>query len=417
MRSTRKPKINKEPCMRISQFGKLLYRGFGIKDVIIKFIKIIEGSIVFTVKTKQCLHKCSKCNSRNVRIRDSKTRRLKLIPLGRMQCWLEIRVHKFYCNNCHSSTWMNLPFAAGKLPMTTSYVQYTLSMIKIGTIQSIADFLGLNWNTVKNIHKAYLQKKYEKINYKNLVYLSMDEFSIKRGHKYMTVFLDLSTGRIIYACEGRSIECLEPFLQKLKKRAKKLQAIAMDLSPTYISAISRILPDVAIVFDRFHVVKLLNVMMDDIRKTEREACLKEGLNVGKGDRFLVLKNFKDLDSNQKGRLEKLCEINEVIAKAYLMKEQFRTFWEQGTIEKAACFLMAWIGEALLSDIPALEKMGYSMINHGIGLLSYYDHPISNGRIEGTNNKIKVLKRRGYGYRDMEYFRLLLYDLHTKQHAA
>ena len=403
--------------MRISKLGKLLYRGFGIKDVIIKWIDFIEGALVFNVETKQCLRKCSKCNSRNVKKKQSKLRRLRLIPLGKMQCWLEIMVHKFYCHDCHSSTWMKLPFAAGKLPMTISYVQYTLSLIKIGTVQGIAIFLGLHWKTVKNIHKDYLQKKYEKISYKNIVYLSMDEFAIKKGHKYMTVFLDLCTGRIVYVCEGRSIECIEPFLQKLKKRAKKLLAIAMDLSPTYISAIKSILPHVAIVFDRFHVVKLLNNMMDDLRKSEREACLKVGLDVGKGDRFLFLKNFGDLNTNQQGRLEQLFEINKVLAKVYFMKEQFRTFWEQSTIEKAACFLIAWICEALASDIPALQKMAYSMINHGEGLLSYYDHRISNGRIEGTNNKIKVLKRRGYGYRDMDYFKLLLYDLHASKQVA
>jgi len=306
-----------------------------------------------------------------------------------------------------------LPFAAGKMPMTRSFVEYTLSLVKIGTIQAIASFLGLHWKTVKNIHKEYLQKKYGNVNYKNLAYLSMDEFSIKKGHKYMTVFLDLGTGRIIYACEGRSLESIEPFLQKLKKKARKLQAIAMDLSPSYVSAIKKILPQVAIVFDRFHVVKLLNGMLDNLRKTERVRCAKEGLDIGKGDRFLFLYNFENLDGHKQDRLENLLKINEVLAIAYMMKEQFRTFWEKPSKEDAAKFLITWVLGAVSSCIPELEKMGYTMLRHKEGLLAYYDHPISNGKIEGVNNKIKVKKRQGYGYRDIDYFTLLLYDLHEK----
>lgn len=405
---------NKVACMSASRLTKLLYNGFGIKSVIVKSIEFVGKEIlVFTVRLKPNLKKCSKCCSKNVQIKESKTRRLKLIPLGKLSCFLDVLVYKFKCKDCGCSAWGKLPFAAGKLPMTLSFVEYTLSLVKIGTIQAIATFLGIHWKTVRNIHKEYLQKKYTKINYKNLVYLSMDEFSIKKGHKYMTIFLDIRTGRIIYACEGRSLESIEPFLQKLKKKARKLEAIAMDLSPSYISSIKKILPQVAIVFDRFHVVKLLNEMLDTLRKSERSRCKKEGLDIGKGDRFLLLHNFENLDEHKHYRLEKLLEINTVLAVAYTMKEQFRIFWEKSSKKEAAEFLIAWVLSAITSYIPELEKMGYSMLRHKEGLLAYYDHPISNGKIEGVNNKIKVKKRQGYGYRDTGYFTLLLYDLHEK----
>lgn len=400
--------------MSVSKLSKLLHNGFGIKSVIVKSINFIEKEVLeFTVQIKPCLKKCSRCRSRNVQVKESKNRRLRLIPIGKMECFLKVKVYKFYCKDCDRSAWIKLPFAAGKLPMTISFVEYTLSLVKIGTIQAIAAFLGLQRKTVKNIHKAYLKKKYEKISYKNIAYLSMDEFAIKKGHQYMTVFLDLRTGRIIYACEGRALENIEPFLQKLKKKARNLQAIAMDLSPSYISAIKNILPNVDIVFDRFHVVKLLNGMMDDLRKSERARCEKEGLDIGKGDRFLFLKNFEDLDMTQQGKLNKLLEINEVLATAYTMKEQFRTFWNKESKQEAAKFLIVWILSARLSDISILHKMADTMIRHAEGLLAYYDHPISNGKIEGINNKIKVKKRQGYGYRDTDYFTLLLYDLHKQ----
>ena len=230
----------------------------------------------------------------------------------------------------------------------------------------------------------------------------------------MTIFLDIRSGKIIYAVEGRSVENICPFLQKLAKRARKLKAIAMDLSPSFISAVKKHLPNVKIVFDRFHVTKILNQALDELRKEEwknRNFSGKE--QIGKGDRFLFFRNYEDMKEEEQNKLNHLLEINKTLAIAYAMKEQFRTFWEKGSQKEAAKFLLHWILSAILSDIPALEKVGKTFLKHSEGLLNYFDHPISNGKIEGTNNKIKVQKRCGYGYRDMNYFTLLLYDLHEK----
>ena len=280
-------------------------------------------------------------------------------------------------------------------------------------VKSVADYLTLQWKTVKNIHKDYLSEKYQKISYKNIVYLSMDEFSIKKGHSYMTIFLDLKSGRIIYAVAGRCVADIRPFLEKLAKKARKLKAIAMDMSRSYISAIREYLPHVAIVFDRFHVVKILNEALDEIRKKEREKYAAKGEKIGKGDRFLFLRNFEDLDNDEQGRLKKLFEINAVLAKAHIMKEQFREFWNKTNKEEAAHFLVHWIYAAVHSNIKPLVQAAFTLLAHYEGLLNYFDHFISNGQIEGTNNKIKVLKRSAYGFRDLEYFKLLLFDLHEK----
>lgn len=400
--------------MTASKFSKLLYNGFGIKSVIINNIDIKEKSIAFECLLKSRLKKCSKCKSYNVHVKDTKTRRLRLVPLGKLACFLVITIHKFKCQECHSSSWVNLPFAVGKLPMSRAFVNHILSMVKIGTIQSISKFLGLNWNTVKNIHKDWLTKKYKKLNYNNLTYISVDEFSMKKGHKYMTVFTDIRTGRIVYAIEGRRVEDIAPFLRKLKKRAKKLKAIAMDMSKSYISAVKNILPNVSIVFDRFHIMKLLNESLDLIRKEEFRKAKELGLDIGKGDRFLFLYNFENLEDDKKSKLQTLLDINKPLSIAHTMKEQFRTFWDKESKMEAAKFLIRWIYEAINSEIKLLVKTAKTILDHSEGLLNYFDHTISNGKAEGVNNKIKVLKRNGYGYLDIEYFILLLYDLHEKK---
>jgi Transposase and inactivated derivatives len=330
-----------------------------------------------------------------------------------MKCVLEITVHKFKCKDCKACRWVNLPFAVGKLPMTKAFVNYIISLIKISTVKSIAGLLNLQRKTVKNIHKDWLTEKYKKISYKKLTYISMDEFSIKKGHTYMTVFLDLKTGRIIYAVEGRRIEDIRPFLEKLRKRARNLKAIAMDMSTSYISAVKEYLPRVDIVFDRFHVVKILNTAVDEVRRQERRKYEVAGMQIGKGERFLFLRNFEDLNTDERGRLKLLFEINETLAKAHMLKEQFREFWGKTSRQEAAFLLVNWIFTAIKSNIKPIVQVAHTMLSHYEGLLSYFDHRISNGKIEGTNNKIKVLKRTAYGYRDLKYFTLLLLDLHQK----
>jgi transposase len=399
--------------MPTSKIGKFFYNAFGIKGVTLKSFNVIENVFVFACELHAALKKCSKCHSKNVHKKDTKTRKLKLVPVGRRKCILEIVVHKFKCKDCGCSAWVDLPFAVGKLPMTRPFVNYILSLVRLGTIKAIAMFLDLEWKTVKNIHKDYLKEKHKKISYKNLAYLSIDEFSIRKGHKYMTVFLDISTGKIIYAVVGRAVEDIESFLKKLAKRARKLKAIAMDLSPSYISAVRKYLPDVPIVFDRFHVMKILNQALDELRKKEREKYRAEGLDIAKGDRFLFFRNYEDLSMSEQDKLKQLFEINVTLAKAHAMKEQFRGFWEKSSMEEGAKFLVHWIHTAVSSRISALAKVGFSFLRHYEGLLSYFDHHISNGMLEGINNKIKVQKRMAYGYRDNDYFILLLFELHEK----
>ena len=230
----------------------------------------------------------------------------------------------------------------------------------------------------------------------------------------MTIFTDISTGQIIHAVEGRKEEFLRPFLKLLSKKAKRLRGIGIDMSAAYASSIKKHLPNVAIIFDRFHVTKLLNHTIDKIRRSEFAKYQNKGLGVLKGQRFLLLRNFVDLDDAQKSSLMKLLEVNESLAIAHAMKEQFRLFWQCNSASEGARFLAWWIIPALESGVIQLANVARTLLRYSEGLLSYFEHRINNGKAEGINNKIKVLKREAYGFRDQEYFKLKLYNLHKKK---
>jgi transposase len=176
------------------------------------------------------------------------------------------------------------------------------------------------------------------------------------------------------------------------------------------------LPDIDVVFDRFHVVGLLNKAIDDIRRDQQAKCNAVGLRAIKGMRFLLLKNYENLGVKKQSSLGCLLEVNQPIALAHTMKEQIRLFWSKQTRKEGSKFLVWWIMDAVESGISELQKAGRTLLRHWQGLVNYFSHPITNGKTEGINNKIKTMKRQAYGFRDMEYFKLRLYNLHKVRYS-
>jgi transposase len=399
--------------MSLSKFFHTLFK---TKIAILKCVKELEDSIVFHAQIHKHHKRCACCKSKYVRIKDSKERTFRGCDLGGKKTFMKLMTYKFRCLNCGKTRWMDLPFTMGKLPMMRSFIEYVISLAAISTLQDVARFLSLEWKTVKNIDRANLRRRPKQFSFRKLRYLSIDEIAIKKGHNYMTIISDVSTGQIIYAVKGRKEEELRGFLRQLALRARRLRGVAMDMSAGYARLVRKYLPHAAIIFDRFHVTKVLNKAVDDLRKAECRKYYAQGLNIGKGDRFLLLHNFDNLDDAQKSSLEKLFEVNRALAIAYTMKEQFRVFWNGKTREDGARMLIHWCTQAYLSNIPQLKKAAKTLIRHADGLLNYFDHRISNGKAEGINNKIKVMKRQSYGFRDIEYFILKLYNLHKTKHV-
>lgn len=230
----------------------------------------------------------------------------------------------------------------------------------------------------------------------------------------MTVVVDLETGRIVHAVEGRSKESIMPFLRKLARRAVNLIAMAMDMSGSYESAVREVLPKVDIVFDHYHVMALCSKAIDEIRRDQQNRCNAIGLRILKGQRFLLLRNFEKLGTRDKSSLEALLEVNKPLAVAHTLKEQLRLFWIKPNSQEGAHYLGWWIIEAIESQVKELAKVARTLLNHFEGLLTYFKHRLTNAKTEGINNKIKTLKRQAYGYRDMEYFKLRLYYLHKQE---
>lgn len=243
--------------------------------------------------------------------------------------------------------------------------------------------------------------------------IGIDEFSVRRGVEFRTIVVDLDTGRIVHVGKGRGGDALLPFWRRVKRHGVKIRHVATDLSSAFIASVLKNAPEAKLVFDHFHVVKLMNEALDDIRRTlyrhERSVMRRRVLL---GTRYLLLRNAEDiLDSKYRSRLDNALAMNEPLSKAYYLKEAMRRIWMQPAKEAAEKELYAWVGQARQSKVPQLVRMAATLMSRRTGILAWYDCHFSTAKVEGINNKIKVLKRNAYGFRDDKYFKLRLFALH------
>lgn len=394
----------------------ILYHTYGINGVQYKSTKFLCGMTIIHAELNQSAESCSKCGSSQLRFHEVRERRLQMPPTGSKPCWLYLKMRRRLCMDCYNKWWPQPSFISGQRRMVRSFERYVIRLTASMTLQDVANHLKISWNTVRDIHKDYLKRKYCKpFDLKELTYIGIDEFSIGEGHDYMTIFINLETTQIVYAVEGRDRETIIPFLKKLAKKAINLKAIAMDMSGPYKSAVGEFLPHLDIVFDRFHVMQLMNRGIDEIRRNQQRAYKKEGNEVLKGCRYLLLRNIESLEPVQRTGLQILLEMNAPIGCAHMLKEQLREFWNQPDRQTATIFLLKWIYcGGIESGIEQIVKIARTLLHHHKGLINYYSHKITNATTEGVNNKIKTLKRQAYGYRDMEYFKLRLYHLHVQK---
>jgi transposase len=319
---------------------------------------------------------------------------------------------------CGAVRQVRVSFADARRSYTKAFERHALDLSRHMTIRDVARHLRVSWDVVKDIQKRYLGRKFGRVKLKHLRQIAIDEIAIGRGQRYLTVVLDLESGAVVFVGDGKGADALKPFWKRLKASHAKVKAVAMDMSPAYISAVMKHLPKAVLVFDHFHIIKLFNEGLSDLRRDlYREATEKLHKKVLKGTRWLLLKNPENLDETR-DEPKRLCEalkLNEPLATAYYMKEDLRRVWQQPDKQAARRVLMAWIRRAETSGIRMLIKFAHTLAGHRKQILAYYDYPISTGPLEGTNTKIRVLQHQAYGFRDIDFFKLKIYALHETRY--
>jgi transposase len=396
----------------------LLYHAFAIRGYDYVKTDYVQGAVAFTICQSPQDWRCAACGGRQVIGRGHVERCFRAVPIGRRPVSIVLPVQRVGCLACGVVRQVDVAFADPRRSYTRAFERYALDLSQHMTIKAVAHHLGVSWDVIKDIQKRDLQRRFARPRLADLRQIAIDEIHLGKRQGYVTVVLDLPSGAIVYVGDGKGVDALEPFWRRLRRSPAVIDAVAIDMSAAYILAVETHLPWAVVVFDHFHVIKLFNDKLSQLRRDLYREAAAADQEVLKGTRWLLLKNLEDLDPerDELSRLEKALELNKPLATAYYLKEELRQLWAQTDKAAATTFLESWIARARVSGIALLRSFAKTLRRHEDGLLAYYDYRLSTGPLEGTNNKIRALQRQAYGFRDLEFFKLKLMALHEAKYA-
>jgi len=344
--------------------ASFLYHALGL--IGFEYLKTIfqKGTIKIFIRKEPARLRCPDCDSYRIKLKGTVTRQFKSIPIGKKQIILNVTIQRIHCQQCGCLKQIKLGFADPKKTYSRAFARYALELLRFSTIKDVAQHLDVSWDTIKEIQKNYLLKRFNKPSLKNLKQIAIDEITIGRKHKYLTIVLDLKSGAVVFIGDGKGADSLKPFWKKLKRAKAVIEAVATDMSPAYIQAVRSNLPHAVMVFDHFHVIKLYNDKLSELRRRlyyEVTDYMKS--QALKGLRWILLKNPENLDKekNEKERLETALKVNKPLATAYYLKEELRQLWNQPDKDEAQKHLENWITKARASDVFILKKFANTRI--------------------------------------------------------
>lgn len=394
----------------------ILYHCFGLRKINYVKTEYSKGRVIFWIKLKE--KRCSRCHSHHVIQKGKKYRMLRTVPIGNRGVFINLEIRRFFCYDCGATTQESIDsIAAFKKHYTKRLEQYVHSLSSMMTIQDLANFLQMHWNTLWHILSLKLETYVPRArDLRKLRWIGIDEVSYQKGHNYLTLVVDHLTGRVVHIGRGRGEQSVSSFFQRLKRLKAPLEVVTCDMWAPYLAVITTYFPHTQIVYDKFHIVNNLNKKIDELRRREFLLNQKMDPQIRKGTRFLLLKRSYHLGTEAKEKLEKLFRINHTLATAYELKEMLFQLWECRDVFSAQLFLHNWcqmVNESLIRPLITYAK---SLLKHQKAVLNYFIYPLTNARTEGIINKIKTLKKQSYGFRNMNNFMLKIYSIHKSRYS-
>jgi len=394
----------------------ILYHCFGVVKVEYLKTEFLQGQLIFRVRLRDKI--CSRCQSYRVTQKGKKYRMIQTVPVGLKLAFINLEVRRFHCADCGAIAQESYDqIAAPKKHYSKKLVQFVCSLSYRMTVNDIASYLNLHWNTVWEMLSSHLEKSVPTAReLRKLRHIGIDEIAVRKGHHYLTLVIDHDSGRVVHIAEGRNAASIRSFLKRLRRLKAPVEVVTTDMWTPYITAILEILPSSHIVYDKYHIIANLNKCIDELRRKEYSLNSKLDRSIIKGTRFLLLKHPDKLNQSAREKLKKLFRVNKSLATCYQMKEMLYQLWRCQNIDDAKACLILWCKMAQETAIQPLIKFANLMLAHRTAVLNYFKYPFTNARVEGLNNKIKTLKRQAYGFRNMANFFLKIFSIHKSRYA-
>jgi len=367
-------------------------------------IKYENGSIIVELKRIRKTSDCPKCKRRSDNLEEEYTRIIRDLDISGKMCFIVFVERKIKCS-CGYRGIEKLDFVDKYARQTKRFEEYISRLCQLMCLKDAAILSKIDWKTVKSIDKNYLKQLVIDLKSINPTGIGVDEVSYQKKHKYLTVVRDLDSGKVIWVHEGRTKATLDLFFEELgESKCRSIKVAVLDMWDPYISSIQTN-TNADIVFDKFHIAKKVNEALDAVRKHEFANASDEERKNFKKKRFIILYRNENLDEKKREELNALMAKNERLYQAYLLKEQILDIFDEQNEENASKRLDGWFENVAKADFKQFDKVVKTLKSYYFGIKNYFKYHLTNAASEGFYNKINVIKRRAYGFHDLEYLKL------------
>ncbi|MBL35220.1 MAG: ISL3 family transposase [Oceanospirillaceae bacterium] len=381
----------------------LLWEGFEIQS----YQQISSDSLVIQLQpSPNRQYHCRHCLQSAYQMHDRSIRRIRERDIGPFKVWLDVPVARVACSRCGPRT-ERISWLPDRLRMTRSFMLWIEVLVQKMPVAHVARLTGVHWHTVKAIDYQRLKREQREPDRQGLKRLIMDEFALFKGHRYATVVVNADNQQLLWVGEGRSRAAVRPFFEWLGVEAcEQIEAVAMDMNTAMDLEVQHHCRNARVVYDLFHVVaKFGREVVDRVRVDQANQLRhdKPGRKIIKRARWLLLRNANNLKAKQAIQLQELLQANQSLMTVYVLKDQLKELWFAPSEAEAKRRWREWYGMAMSSGIQPAIQFAKRLKGYLSGITASAVYRLNTSVLEGMNNKIKVIKRMAYGYRDNDYF--------------
>jgi len=328
-------------------------------------------------------------------------------------CYLVVRVPRTDCPD-DGILQIEVPWARDGADFTFLFESFAMTLVREMPVNKVSQIIKVDDNKLWRMMQYYTETAREREDYSSVKQIGVDETSKAKGHDYVSLFVDLAKKRTIFVAEGKGSETMTAFVKDFEERhgnPQDITDVSIDMSPAFIKGVEENLPNAAITFDKYHIMKIINAAVDSVRKAEaKEQYLL------RGQKYLFLKNRDNLTEAQRKTLntiESMPRINLKTLRAYHIRENFQEIYKEETQEGFERALKKWYFWATHSRIEEIKEAAKTIKRHWSGVLRWYVSRINNGILEGLNSLVQAAKAKARGYRTFKNLKTIIYMLTGK----
>lgn len=367
-----------------------------------------RGKLVIELEPSRQWMKCERCGKRSRQVHDVSVRRVRDLPILDWDVVLKVPRRRLCCEHCQSAQLEHLEWLEPYRRVTNRLAEAVGRLCQAMPIHQVARYFGLNWHTVKTIDRQCMSREIGPPELSGVRELCMDEFALHKGHRYATVVIEPTRRQVLWVGPGNSRAAVRPFFESLSQAEREqIRAVVMDMNTAFDLEVREQCPNAEVVYDLFHVVaKYGREVIDRVRVDEanRLRAAPAARRVVKSARWLLLRNRENLSGpEQHVKLDELLAANKALMTVYVLRDDLKRLWRYRHAGYAKRLWESWLARAHESGIAALITFAQRLKPYLHGIIAHCRHPLHTSVLEGINNRIKVIKRMAYGFRDQDYF--------------